>query len=136
MDEDEVPAEGRILYITPALLKAVKKLDTTKSREILEEFEKVVKVPQRRFYTAIELLDGQSEGEEAGGYKMAADGKEINFTIVHKSAVVKIDKHVVKDIILPENNPNADATIVKYRKYGTVKVQKNKAAGIYISHKE
>lgn len=136
MDEDEVPAEGRILYITPALLKAVKKLDTTKSREILEEFEKVVKVPQRRFYTAIELLDGQSEGEEAGGYKMAADGKEINFTIVHKSAVVKIDKHVVKDIILPENNPNADATIVKYRKYGTVKVQKNKSAGIYISHKE
>ena len=136
MDDDEVPEEDRFLYITPALLKSVKKLDTTKSREILEEFAKVIKVPQRRFYTAIELLDGKSEGEEAGGYKKAETGKEINFAIVHKPAVIKIDKHVVKNIILPENNPNADATIVKYRKYGTVKVKKNKAAGICISHKE
>lgn len=135
MDEDEVPGENRILYITPSLHKSIKALDTTKSREVLEEFSKIVKVPQKRFYTAIDLLDGKTEGEEAGGYKCAADGKDINFMIVHKDAVIKIDKHVVKNIILPENNPSADATIVKYRKYGTVKVLANKTAGIYLSHK-
>lgn len=135
MDEDEVPYEGRILYTTPTLYNSVIALDTTKSREVLTGFSKIVKVPQKRFYTAIELLDGKTSGEEAGGYKKDAEGKDINFMIIHKSAVVKIDKHTVSDVIAPANNPNADSYILKYRKYGVVDVIKNKRAGIYLSHK-
>lgn len=135
MDEDEVPYEGRILYTTPTLHNSVIALDTTKSREVLSSFSKIVKVPQKRFYTAIDLLDGSSEGEEAGGYKKATAGKDINFMIVHKGAVVKIDKHTVSDVIAPSQNPNADSYILKYRKYGVVDVIKNKRAGIYLSHK-
>ena len=135
MDEDEVPEEGRILYATPTLLNGVMALDTTKSREVLNSFSIKKKVPQSRFYTAIDLLDGKTEGEELGHYRKAATGKDINFMIVHKPAVLKWDKHTASDIIAPANNPNSDAYISKYRKYGIVDVFKNKVAGIYLSHK-
>ena len=135
MDEDEVPEEGRILYATPTLLNGVMALDTTKSREVLNSFSIKKKVPQSRFYTAIDLLDGKTDGEELGHYRKAAAGKDINFMIVHKPAVLKWDKHTASDIIAPANNPNSDAYISKYRKYGIVDVFKNKVAGIYLSHK-
>ena len=136
MDEDEVPEEGRILYATPTLMNGVMALDTTKSREILNSFTVKKKVPQSRFYTAIDLLDGKSPSEEAGHYKKATEGKEINFMIIHKPAVIKFDKHTVSDIIPASANANADADISKYRKYGIVDVFKNKVAGIYMSCKQ
>lgn len=136
MDEDEVPEENRYLYATPTLLNSVMALDTTKSREVLNTFAVKKKVPQSRFYTAIDLLDGKTGGEELGHYKKASDGKEINFMIIHKPAVIKFDKHIASNIIAPENNPTSDAYISKYRKYGLVDVYKNKAAGIYLSHKD
>ena len=135
MDEDEVREEGRILYATPTLMNGVMALDTTKSREILNSFTVKKKVPQSRFYTAIDLLDGKSPSEEAGHYKKATEGKDINFMIVHKPAVIKFDKHTVSDIIPASANPSADADISKYRKYGIVDVYQNKVAGIYLSHK-
>lgn len=135
MDNDEVPEEDRILYATPTLLNGVMALDTTKSREVLAKFAKTVKVPQSRFYTAITLLDGKTEGEEAGHYKKADGGTDINFMIVHKPAIIKIDKHVASDIIPASLNPDADADIVKYRKYGVVDGYENKRAGIYVSYK-
>ena len=135
MDEDEVPEEGRILYATPTLLNGVMALDTTKSREILNSFSVKKRVPQSRFYTAIDLLDGKTSGEEAGHYKKAETGKDINFMIVHKPAVIKYDKHVAQDIIPASANPDSDSDIVKYRKYGIVDVYQNKVAGIYLSHK-
>ncbi len=135
MDEDEVPEEGRILYATPTLLNSILALDTTKSREVLAAFAVRKAVPQSRFYTAIDLLDGKTAGEEVGHYKKAAAGKDMNFLIVHKPAVLKWDKHTASDVITPENNPDSDAYISKYRKYGIVDVYKNKVAGLYLSHK-
>lgn len=73
MDNDEVPAENRILYATSDLLNWVMGLDTTKSREILATFSKKIVVPQSRFYTSIDLLDGKTEGEELGHYRKGAD---------------------------------------------------------------
>ena len=135
MDEDEVPEENRYLYATPTLLNSVMALDTTKSREILSHFAVKKKVPQSRFYTAIDLLDGKTPGEELGHYKKATAGKDINFMIIHKPAIIKFDKHIASDIINPAINPSADAYISKYRKYGLVDVYRNKVAGIYLSHK-
>lgn len=135
MDEDEVPEEGRILYTTPTLLNGVMALDTTKSREILSAFTVKKKVPQSRFYTAIDLLDGKSPGEEAGHYKKAAGAKDVNFMIIHRPAIVKFDKHVASDVIPASLNADADGDILKYRKYGLVDYYKNKAAGFYVSHK-
>ena len=136
MDNDEVPEDGRILYATPVLLNGLMMLDTYKSKEILSHFTIKKPVPQSRFYTAINLLDGKSSGEEAGHYKKAEEAKEINFMIIHKPAVIKHDKHVVSNVIPASVNTDADADIVKYRKYGIVDIYQNKKAGIYLSHKE
>ena len=135
MDEDEVPQENRMLYITPTLINSVMALDTTKSREILNQFTVKKKVPQARFYTAIDMMDGKSTGEEIGHYKKAADGADINFMIIHKPALIKFDKHVASNIIPASSNADADADIIKYRKYGIVDGYANKRAGIYIHRK-
>ena len=135
MDEDEVPEENRILYVTPTLLNSVMALDTTKSREALAAFTVKKSVPQSRFYTAIDLLDGKTDGEEAGFFKKADDAAEINFMIIHKPAIIKYDKHIASAVISPDQNQSADAYMSKYRKYGLVDVYANKTAGIYVSHK-
>lgn len=135
MDEAEVPQESRLLYATPTLINGLMALDTYKSKDVLNRFSVVKKVPQSRFYTAIDLLDGKSPGEEVGHYKKSENGKDINFMIIEKSAIIKWDKHTASDVITPDNNPNADSYISKYRKYGIVDAFENKRAGIYLSHK-
>lgn len=180
MDENEVPEEQRFLFTTSTLLKSVKALDTTKSREALDGFAGIFKVPRGRFYTAIELLNGRDGDEIAGGWRPAQGGyqktadtdivsgkdyytksgttytkvaspakaslgdyyemvgvaKPINFLIVHKPALIKFDRHVAGPTVIPaDQNPDADADIVKYRKYGVVDGYENKRAGIYMSHK-
>ena len=134
MDEDEVPQEGRYLYITPTLKRLVEAVDTNKSREVLASFTKIVTVPQTRFYTAIDLKTGK-DGEAAGGYAKAVAGKDINFMIVHKPAVLQFTKHAVPKIIPPEQNQDADAYKYGYRNYGLCDVYENKTAGIYLHHK-
>ena len=135
MDEAEVPMEDRYLFITPTLLGLVEDLDTTKSKEVLSRFASITKVPQTRFYSAIELLDGKSVGEEKGGYKKADGGVELNFEIIHKPATLQFTKHAVPKIISPEMNQDADAWKYGYRNYGLCDVYENKTAGIYVHKK-
>lgn len=135
MDGDEVPEEGRVLFITPEGYNAVNNVDTNKSREVLASFSQIVKVPQARFYTAIELADGTTSGEEAGGYSKAAAGKDINFMIIHKPALLQYPKHTVNKIITPEANQESDGWLFFYRAYGLADVYENKVAGIYLSNK-
>lgn len=180
LDDDEVPEEGRILYATSSLLNGLLMLDSYKSKEILAAFSIQKAVPQGRFYTSIDLLDGKTPGEEAGHYRKGTAryektkdssvagsktyytesagsyskvsnprnediatyyeqtqeaAKDINFMIIHKPAIIKHDKHVVSNVIPASANPDADADIIKYRKYGLVDVYRNKVAGIYLSHK-
>ena len=135
MDEAEVPMEDRHLFITPTLLGLVEDLDTTKSKEVLSRFASITKVPQTRFYSAIELLDGKSPSEEKGGYKKADGGVELNFEIIHKPATLQFTKHAVPKIISPEMNQDADAWKYGYRNYGLCDVYENKTAGIYVHKK-
>lgn len=135
MDEDEVTGNSRYLFITPTALRMARNVEKYKSTGVLDEFAGIVSVPQKRFYTAIELLDGESSGEEAGGYKKADSGKDINFMIVERSAILKWPKHIASDIIVPANNPDSDAYIQKNRNYGIVDVYENKVAGIRVSAK-
>lgn len=136
MDEDEVPATDRHLRITPTLLRMAQNVKTYINSSILDSFSGVVAVPQTRFYTQIDLLDGTTSGEEIGGYKKTATtGADINFMIIHKPAIIKFDKHTVSNVISPDVNQDADAYIMKYRKYGIVEAFDNKVAGIYLSSK-
>lgn len=139
MDEDEVLPENRILYITPTLYNLAINVDTTKSKAVLDGYAKIVKVPQSRFYTAIDLKDGttKSEGvdETAGGFAKATTAKDINFMIIQKSAVIQYPKHTVNKVVTPEENQTDDSWLFFFRAYGLADVYENKAAGIYLHHK-
>lgn len=133
MDEDEVPMEGRILFITPTLGGMADDLDTTKSRAALARASQIVLVPQTRFYTAITQYDGKTEGQTKGGYiKDAENGKNINFMIIHPSAVIQANKLVKPKILSPDVNPDGDQWIYGYRLVSIAKTYQNKLAGIYL----
>ena len=131
MDDDEVPTENRYLYITPTHYNAVQAVDTTKSKEVLAGFTKIEKVPQSRFYSGIELKDGTTSGEEAGGFAKADGAADLNFMILHKDALLQYPKHTVNKIITPEANQESDGYLFFYRAYGLAEVYENKRAGVY-----
>lgn len=135
MDEKEVNAEGRVLFITPSLYNLVLAVDTTKSREVLGSFSQIVKVPQTRFFTVIDQLDGTTSGEEKGGFEKDTTGKDINFMVIEKSAVLQYTKHNVNKAISPEENQEADAWKFFFRSYGLADVYANKTDGIYLHNK-
>ena len=135
MDEDEVPMEGRRLFITPTLMGMIQDLDTTKSREVMSRFSQIVLVPQSRFYTAIDLKDGTTEGEEAGGFAKAAAGADINFMVILPDALMQYTKHTVNKVVSPEENQTSDGWKFMFRSYGLADVYENKAAGIYLHKK-
>lgn len=128
MDENEVPAENRILYITPTLFGLVQDLDTTKSREVLKRFSGIVEVPQTRFYTGITL----NSGAEAWGFAKAADAKNINFLAIAKPSVLQATKMALPKIFTPDENQSKDAWKFQYRLYHDAMVYENKANGIYL----
>ena len=132
MDENDVPSEGRILYITSRLLRAARNVDKYKAKEILDEFEKIITIPPTRFYTAITLNKNESEGF---GYKKAEGAADINFEIIHKSSVIQYQKHIKSKVITPEMNQHADAWRYGYRTVGIAKYYDNKVKGIYLHHK-
>lgn len=133
MDEAEVPAEQRVLFITPTLKGMIEDLDSNKSKEVLNKFSSVVEAPQTRFNTQIKLLNGTTDGEEAGGFETT--GSDINFMIVHTPAIIQYPKHVVNKIIGPEVNQESDGWMFFYRAYGLADAYENKAAGIYVHSK-
>lgn len=84
MDGDEVPSEGRILYVNsdlkPTLNAALSRQwgSDSEANTVLSGYNgmKIIYVPKTRFYTKITLNDGSS----AWGYaKDGTDGKAINF---------------------------------------------------------
>lgn len=141
MDDAEVPEEGRILFVTPTMYKNIQQSDqftrefqdnvADRSYDMFDNME-VVKVPQSRFYTAIDLNDGSTAGQEAGGYAKAALGFDINFMIVHPSAVVSAVKHNKIRLFTPDVNQNKDAYKYDYRVYYDLFALENKVNGIYV----
>ena len=128
MDEAEVPAEDRVLFITPTLYGLVQDLDTTKSKEALKRFASIVEVPQTRFYTDITL----NSGADAWGYTKGAGAKDINFIAVSKSAVVQATKMALPKVFDPDTNQTKDAWLFQYRLYHDAFAYDNKVKGIYV----
>jgi hypothetical protein len=132
LDNNEVPPEGRFLFITPALLGQIEDLKTDESRAVLAGLT-VVKVPQTRFFTGITQASGTGNAA-AGGYTKAEGSADINFMLVSNTAPVVFTKHLVSDILDPAVNPDADAWVLKYRSYGLAEVLENKIGGIYVNY--
>ena len=146
MDEDEVPPDNRYLFITPTLHGLVQDMDTTKSREVLSRFAGVIDVPQSRFFSKLALKSGTlittgsgdtltTDDQREGGFTKATGGKDLNFMVIHKPAIIQFQKHVSPKIITPEVNQSGDGYKFGYRNVGIADVYENKLAGIYVHMK-
>ena len=141
MEEKEVSLANCVLFMTPTIYGYVKD-DTDHFQRTLVPSENpnrnfgtfdempIAKVPQTRFYTAVETLSGKDEGA-AGGYKKATAGLDINFMIVDRAAVIQLIKHGKIRVFDPDTNQSADAYKVDYRVYHDAWVLEKKKDGIY-----
>jgi len=136
LDENEVPREGRILYVSPKAYAGLKAKITrylANEREAVKAVEKyddmkVVVVPPARFVSAITL----NTGSGSFGYTPTNGGYKINFMIVHPSAVKKAVKHNMPKIFTPDVNQFSDQYLLDWRLYYDVFVLDNKDKGIYV----
>ena len=142
LDKDEVPAEGRILYISDACLaflegkvsRFLANENSVDKRVMRYSGMDVVMVPQTRFYKGITLDDGATV--DAGGYsKTVSTGKDINFMIIHPSSVIQVVKHDSLKVFAPDENQTTDGWLIQYRIYHDAFVQANKLAGVYAHYK-
>lgn len=131
MDEAEVPAEDRYLFITPTLYGLVQDLDTTKSKEVFKRFAGIIEVPQTRFYTDVTM----NSGADAWGFTKGAGAKDINFLAVSKSAIVQATKMALPKVFDPDTNQSKDAWLFQYRLYHDCFAYENKVNGIYVHTK-
>jgi len=149
MNEKEVPEEGRVLYVTNDFYKMLK-TDSLISRRIdvgtsnnsinraldmLDGITPIIKVPQVRFNSLIQLNDGKTAGQTTGGYKTITGNKPINFVYANKAALQGVIKRHVTKIVTPDVNQSADAYDVFYRAVHDLIVEDNATAGIYIHTK-
>ncbi|MBQ9042314.1 MAG: hypothetical protein IJ111_05805 [Eggerthellaceae bacterium] len=88
-------------------------------------------VPTARFFSAIDLLDGKSEGETAGGYKKSSEGVGINFMVLSPKACAAITKHEKLRYFAPDVNQDDDAHKWQYRLFHDLLVYENRKALIY-----
>lgn len=135
MGDDEVPYEGKILFVSEKAYAALKAKITRYLRnegevqrnvEMYNDME-VVRVPQNRFNTAVTLYDGSANF----GFAPTAGGHKINFMIVHPSAVLPVVKHDIVKIFSPDENQTADKWLFQVRIYHDMFVLDQKVKGIY-----
>lgn len=108
--------------------------ETPNTRFAVFDDMKMITVPQKRFYTAIDLLDGKTPGQLEGGYKKANDGVNINFMIVKPEAAAAITKHEKLRYFSPDVHQEDETHLWQYRLYHDLLVYENKKDLIYASH--
>ena len=139
LDDEEVPYEGRILFVNPTTYKMIKggitRMIENGDRDIDYNVERyndmrVITVPSGRFNTQITLAQPDSH-DDAGGY--TATGSTINYMIVHPTAVMQAVKMASPRIFSPEVNQQARAWMYDFRQYHGAWVKNQKKQGIYVS---
>lgn len=142
MDEAEVPSEGRLLFVSAtvnsflkaAITRMLANENSSDRRLKVLDGMTIIPVPQTRFYTQITQNAGASAS--AGGYvKTSSTGKDLNFMLVHPSAVLQVKKHDNLKLFDPDTNQAKDGWKIQYRLYHDAFVYDNKVAGVYIHNK-
>lgn len=96
----------------------------------------IIRVPSARLKTAYEFLDGETTGQEAGGFKAATGAKSINWIISTRTAPIAISKTDKPRIFDPNTNQQADAWKIDYRKYHDLWIPTNKLDAVFVNVKE
>ena len=94
MDEAQVSAGSRILFITPTLkgtLDDYSLANPTRSNRVLERFSRIVEVPQARFWTHVDLLSGAGDqfgyARATGEYVKTTDTELVPGKTYYQSAL-------------------------------------------------
>lgn len=141
LDNKEVPYEGRVLFVNPTIYSYLKgditRFTMNGDPNVNGEVEmydgmRVIRVPSARFNTVCTLAQ-PTDASSTGGYTAA--GVDINFMIIHPSAVLQVIKHQIPRVFSPEVNQEADAYKINYRVVHDCWVLANKTYGIYVHKK-
>jgi len=138
MDEAEVPQNGRILYVTPAVNKLLsqsveltrivsvvgnKRGNVNRAVRMLDEVEVVV-VPSGRMRTDYDFSDGFVPAGGAG---------QINMMLVSPSSVIAVSKHSYIKLWPPGTHTVGDGYLYQNRQYGDLFVVDTRLGGICIN---
>jgi hypothetical protein len=138
-DAAEVPAEGKYLFISNILYRA---LNSTITRMLGNESSAdrrlksldsmtIIPVPAGRFYTHIDFEAGATPSA-AGGFSMTSGAKAINFMLVAPSAVLQVKKQELVKIFNPDVVQSSDNWLFDYAIYHDAFVYDNKVGGVYL----
>lgn len=138
MDEAGVPEEGRILYLTPKIMKIAKNAEgiqrtmavnggaNSVNRNVHSLDDVILKtVPSARMKTAYDFTDG---------CKASSSAKQINMILIHTSCVVCRDKYSYIKLFTPgTDSRTADGYLYQNRNYGDLFLLERKADGCAIN---
>lgn len=96
----------------------------------------IISTPSNRMYSAITIYDGKTEGQEKGGYEKAASGKAVNFIICPTTTPIAVTKQDKMKIFTPDQNQDADAWKMNYRRFHDIWVLDNKLDSIFVNIKD
>lgn len=137
-NENEVPGEGRMLFVNSNLQDVLANStgrfvnigNGNSINNIIHEYNgiPITYVTPSRFYSQIEIKDGSS----AYGYEKASSGKDINFLLMRKDAIIQVVKFEKPKIFSPDENQKNDSFLFQYRNYHDAFILDNKTKGIYV----
>lgn len=145
--DTEVKMADVVLYVSAAFYRTMKQSEKLSRRldvnsnngqvnrgiSMLDGQTPVIIVPKSRFYDVINLNDGTTGGETAGGFApIDGTSKAINFMAVPKTYCKAITKRRASKIVMPDVNQSADAYDIFYRCHHDLIVPDNKGKGIYV----
>lgn len=102
----------------------------TKVRAIDEN--PIIPVPSLRMKTKYVFYDGKTAGQETGGFVVDAEAKNINWIICPRTVPIAVSKTDKIRIFTPDQNQQADAWKIDYRKYHDLWIKDNQFAVIKV----
>lgn len=93
----------------------------------------IITVPSARMKTEYLFHDGETEGQEDGGFKATEAAKNINWIIMPRTAPIAVSKTDVTRIFDPMTNQQAHAWKIDYRKYHDLWIMENQLAAVLVN---
>lgn len=86
--------------------------------------------------TAYQFLDGKTADQKKGGFKPAADAKDINWIICPRTAPIAVSRTDAMRIFDPETYQKSRSWAMDYRKYHDLWILDNKWPSIFVNVKQ
>lgn len=95
----------------------------------------IIPTPSNRMYSAITLYNGKTD-QAAGGYTKGSKALDVNFFVCPRTTPVAVTKQDKMKIFTPDQNQDADAWKMNYRRYHDMWILDNKLDSLYVSIKD